>query len=166
MEREQQELMMKFQMFEQQINQINQQLQAVEQAILELTNIHTGLNDLVGAKGKEILTQVGRGIFAKTQLLDENLLVDIGEKKFVKKSIPETQKILKNQIEKLKEAQEQLNSNLEQINQELTKTFMDAQKNSNHKCECGEECECGEDECSCEEECKCEDKPKKKGKKK
>lgn len=122
-----QELMMKFQMFEQQINQINQQLQAVEQAIVELSQINLGLDDLVGAKGKEIMAPVGRGIFAKTKLLDENLVVDIGEKKFVKKSIPNTKKILQEQIAKLQQAQEQLNQNMEQINQELTKTMVEAQ---------------------------------------
>jgi len=154
MEQTQQELMQKFQMFEQQINQINQQLQAVEQAIMELTNIDTGLDDLVGSKGKEIMAPIGRGIFAKTKLLDEELTVDIGEKTFVKKSIPETKKILQEQIEKLKEAQEQLNQNLEQINHELTQTYIEAQKNQQSSCGCNnseEDCkkDCGED-CECE----------------
>jgi len=122
-----QELMMKFQMFEQQINQINQQLQAVEQAILELANINAGLDNLIGSKGKEIMAPIGKGIFAKTKLLDEELTVDIGEKIFVKKSIPETKKILKEQIQKLQEAQEQLNQNMEEINQELTKVMVEEQ---------------------------------------
>ncbi len=158
MEQPSQELMMKFQMYEQHINQINQQLQAVEQAILELASINTGLEDLKGAKGKEIMAQIGRGIFARAELLDEKLVVDIGEKKFVKKSIPDTQNILKKQIDKLQEAQEQLNSNLEQINQELTKTFMEAQGKEKPSCKCKDleencECENHDEKCECGEEC-------------
>ena len=160
MEQAQQELMMKFQMFEQQINQINQQLQAVEQAMMELANIHAGLNDLIGAKGKEMMAPIGRGIFVKSKLLDEELTVDIGEKTFVKKSIPETQKILKDQISKLQEAQEQLNCNLEEINQELTKTFMESQRNQQSGCGCHDSKEdCKKD---CGDDCGCEEKPKKK----
>lgn len=157
-EQKHKELAIKFQMFEQQIQQINQQLQAVEQAINELNSIDLGLDNLKNSTGKEILAQVGRGIFAKTKLIDEDLIVDIGEKTFVKKTIPETQEILKTQIEKLKEAQGQLNCNLEEINSELTNVFMEAQKNSKHSCSCGDECnhdECGDD-CECDEECECE----------
>jgi len=128
MEKNQEELMYKLQMYEQQIQQLQQQLEAVEQAIIEMSSLVLGLDELVGSKDKEILAPIGRGIFAKTKLISEDLTVDVGGKNFVKKSIPETKKLIENQVEKLEEVKKELESNLEEINNELTATFMDAQK--------------------------------------
>jgi len=125
---EEQELMMKLQMFEQQIRQLQEQMQAVENGIAELSSLHLGLEDMKGAGGKEILAPVGRGMFIKTKLLSEELFVDIGEKNFVKKTIPGSQKIIASQVKKLEELKKELANNLEKINAELTNTFMATQK--------------------------------------
>ena len=98
---EDKELMQKFQMFEQQIMQTQEQLQAVEQGTLELKDLTSGLSELIGKEGKEILAPIGRGIFVKAKLLSEELTVDVGEKKFVKKSIDDTKKIIDDQLGKL-----------------------------------------------------------------
>ena len=152
-----QELMLKFQMFEQQIRAIQQQLQAVEEAIIDISKLNLELDDLIGKTDSEILAPIGRGIFAKAQLLSEELLVDIGNKNFVKKTIPETKEIIQNQIKKLEKLREELNSGLESINQEVTKTFENSQKEHKHsECDCdckkGENCDCEGD---CGEECAC-----------
>lgn len=133
MEKEQQELMFKLSMFEQQIQQLQQQLQAVEQGIVEMASLNLGLDELKGSKGKEILSPIGRGIFTQTKLLSEELTVDIGNKTFVKKSIPETKKIIEEQIKKLEEVKGELNNKLEEINIEMTNIFMNAQKKQGKK---------------------------------
>ena len=115
----QQEMMMKMQMFEQQMQQIQQQLQMVEQGIAELNDLNKGLDDLVGKKGKEILAQIGRGVFVKANLVSEDLTVDIGGKKFVKKSIPETKETIGKQIKKLEEVYGQLSGSMEEMNKEV-----------------------------------------------
>jgi len=156
----QQEIAMKFQMFEQQIRMLQEQLQAVEQAILELGSLNLSLDELIGKKNSEILAPIGRGIYASAKLLSEEFLVDIGDKNFVRKTIPETKKILQGQIKKLEKVREELNNELEKINIELTNTFMKHQKacghshEHNHECNCapGEECDC-EDDCGCDDEC-------------
>ena len=167
---EQQEIALKFQMFEQQIRMIQEQLQAIEQAIIELGSLNLSLDELIGKKDSEILAPIGRGIYASAKLLSEEFLVDIGDKNFVKKSIPETKKILQMQIKKLEKVRDELNGELEKINAELTNVFMEHQKmqGNSHKCkhgqdkdcECGEDCKCNDDcdeecdtECSCEGEC-------------
>ena len=124
----QQELMLKLGMFEQQIQQLQQQLQAVEQGLVELTSLNFGLDELKGGKGKDVLSPIGRGIFVKTKLVSEELTVDVGGKTFVKKSIPETKKVIEGQIKKLNEIKEDLDKNLEKINQELRATIMGVQK--------------------------------------
>jgi len=128
MDKNQEELMQKFGMYEQQIQQLQQQLESVEQAIIEMNSLVLGLDELVGSKDKEILAPIGRGIFTKTKLISEDLTVDVGGKNFVKKSIPETKKLIQTQVEKLEEVKKELEGNLEEINNELTMTFMESQK--------------------------------------
>ena len=128
MDKNQEELMQKFGMYEQQIQQLQQQLESVEQAIIEMNSLVLGLDELVGSKDKEILAPIGRGIFVKTKLVSEDLTVDVGGKNFVKKSIPETKKLIQTQVEKLEEVKKELEGNLEEINNELTMTFMESQK--------------------------------------
>jgi len=119
MEKNQQELMFKLSMFEQQIQQLQQQIQAVEQGIVEMNTLSIGLDELKGSEGKEIMAPIGRGIFAKTKLVSEELTVDVGGGNFVKKSIPNTKKIIDEQVNKLKDVKKTLNDNLEKISREL-----------------------------------------------
>jgi len=130
MDKTQQELLFKLSMFEQQIQNIQQQLQAVERAILDMNSLSLDLEELKGSEGKDILSSIGKGIFDKTKLISEELIVDIGGKNFVKKSIPETQKIVKEQIKKLEEAREELNKASKEINKQLTETMFEYQKKS------------------------------------
>ena len=118
-QQEQQEIMFKLSMFEQQIQQLQQQLQAVEKGIIDLSSLNLGLDEVVGKEGKEIFASIGKGIFAKAKLISEDLIVDIGSKNFVKKTIPETQELVKNQIENLEEVKKELNNNLEATSNEL-----------------------------------------------
>lgn len=161
---QQQQLAVQFQMFEQQIRMIQEQLQAVEQAIIELGSLNLELDELISKKDNDILAPIGRGIYASAKLTSEELLVDIGDKNFVKKSIPETKNILQGQLKKLEKVKEELNTELDKINNELTKVFIESQKMPGHfhkeGCICKEECECDDKECTCEGECKCESEDK------
>ncbi|MDP3758335.1 MAG: prefoldin subunit alpha [Candidatus Daviesbacteria bacterium] len=123
-----QELTFKFQMLEQQIMAIQQQLQAVEQTLIDMASLNLGLDEI--KKDKEILSPVGAGIFAKAKLISEELVVAIGEKNYVKKSIPETKKLIQEQISKLEKVKESLDSELEKINEEITKTMIEYQGKS------------------------------------
>ena len=115
----QQEIIMKFSMYEQQTQHLNKQLQAIEEGIVEMNSLNFGLDEIKGSKGKEILSPLGRGVFAKTKLESEDLMVDIGNKKFVKKSIPDTKKIISEQIQKLEEVQKEIQNKLEELDKEL-----------------------------------------------
>ncbi len=121
-----QELIIKFQEFEKRIQQTQQQKEAIEQALIELNLIKEGLNDL--KEKKEILAQIGKGIFAKAKLNSKELIVNVGEKIFVKKSIKDTKKLINEQIIKLNQAKKELDKILEELDQELTKTMLDSQK--------------------------------------
>jgi len=151
MDEKQQELMFKLSMFEQQIQNTQQQLQAVEQGILEMDSLALGLEELKGSEGKEIMAPIGRGIFANAKLLSEKLTVDIGGGNLVEKNISETQEIIQKQIKKLEEVKKELNNNLDALSKELM-GLMEEGQGHKHSCEdenctceeaCGDECGCG-----------------------
>jgi len=128
MDQNQQELMFKLRMFEQQIKSNQEQLQAIEQAVVDASSLNFGLDDIKTGEGKEVLASIGKGIFIKATLTSENLLVDVGSNKFVKKTVEETQKLIEEQIEKMQQAKAELEGNLEKINEEMTQVFMASQK--------------------------------------
>jgi prefoldin alpha subunit len=131
MDNKQQELIFKLGMFEQQIRQLQQQIQAVEQGITEMSLLHNGLGDLVGGEGKEILAPIGRGIFVKSKVLSEKLSVDVGGGNVVQKTIPETQEIISRQIKKLEEVREDLENSLEKLGEEMTRIMEEGKKENN-----------------------------------
>ena len=114
--------------FEQQIRQIQEQLQAVDNGIFEMSAIDSGLGELEGKTGEEIMAPIGRGIFVKAKLLSEELTVDVGNNHFVKKSIFETKKLIQSQIKKLDGMKEELEGSLGQINKEITQTMLESQE--------------------------------------
>jgi prefoldin alpha subunit len=130
MEDNQQELMFKLSMFEQQVQYLQKQIQAVERGVIELSSLSLELEDLKGKKNSEIFANVGRGIFVKAKILDEDLLVDVGNKNFVKKNISETRETIEEQVKKLQTVKDELEENLEKMGEEMNKVLMNAQKES------------------------------------
>lgn len=126
----QQEMFLRLSVLEQQMQYLQQQLEAVEKGINQLQTLDLDLNEIQGANGKEILAQIGTGIYVPAKLLSETLTVNIGENNFVKKSVPETKKIIQSQIKKLQETQEELEQHLDSINHELLDFIQNYQRES------------------------------------
>lgn len=116
---ENQEVILKLGMLEQDMRQLQQQLQSVEKGINDLELLNLGLEEIKGSKDKEILAQIGRGIYIKAKILSEKLTVNIGNDNFVNKNVSETKELIKEQIKKLKEVEKELESNIEVINNEF-----------------------------------------------
>jgi prefoldin alpha subunit len=98
---ENKENIMQLQMIEQEVNQLGQQLQIIEQNISEIQQLNLGLEDLQNSDKKEILAGIGKGIYIPAEIKERTLLVEIGNKSLVKKSIEETKMIIKEQLEKM-----------------------------------------------------------------
>jgi prefoldin alpha subunit len=124
----QQELIYKFSMFEQQIQQINEQLGLVEQGMNELRNLKEGIDEIKGKKDEEILAHIGRGIFVKAKILSDDLIVDIGKKNFVEKTPEETKAMINKQIKRIEEIKESLNNSLQEMNSEMVKMIEEVEK--------------------------------------
>ncbi len=126
-EKKQQELIMKLNIYEQQMQQLQQQLQAIEEGIVEMNSLNFGLDEIEQGKGEEVLSPLGRGVFAKTKLISKELLVDVGDKNFVTKSVPETKKIIKDQIKKLNEMKIEIQQKLSNMEKEIQELLEKAQ---------------------------------------
>jgi prefoldin alpha subunit len=146
-----QEQFFKLQMIEQEAGQINQQMEIVDQNISEMNDLKSSLEELEKSENKEILANLGKKIFIPVEIKKKELIVEVGNKNFVKKSIPETMKIVDGQIEKLNMLKMQLGERIEALNSEMNRMIMELNKGRGHKC--------NHDNCNCEEECddcKCE----------
>lgn len=115
------------------MQQIQQQLQLIKQAIVDLTSLDKDIDNLKGKKDQEILAPISNGIFVKAKLISEELIVDIGKQNFIKKSIPETKITIQEQIKKLEEVQKQLTNSLEEINKEANEILMNIEEDNNSK---------------------------------
>lgn len=149
-EQEQQELYFKFAMYEKQIREMQQQIEAVENGIVDLTSLNFAMDELVGNTGKEIYAPLGKGIFVKAKLISEELNVDIGNGNLVKKNIPDTKRLIEEQIKKLEGIKKELENNLEQLGKEINGMMEQTQSHECQHCPEGE-CTCGHEECDGED---------------
>jgi len=133
-EENEQELLYKYSMFEQQMRELQQQIEAIEKGIVDLATLNNGLDELVNSTDREIFASVGKGIFVKAKIISEELNVDIGSGNFIKKSIPETKKLIDEQIKKLEEVRGELEKNLDELGEEIMKMMNQTQeKTHSHK---------------------------------
>ena len=113
------ELIIQLSIMEQKAQQIEQQLQLIDENLIDLERLKDGLDELKNAKGKEIFASIGRGIFVKAKIDDEEILTDVGGRNFVKKDLSETKKILDEQSSKLSVVRDQLLQELQTMNIEF-----------------------------------------------
>jgi len=101
----------------QQINQSQQQIQAIEEQVIDLHLTLENLDDLKNTKeGSEMLVPLSSGIFTKANLTDnKELIVNVGAGTAVKKNISDTGDLLKKQLNNLKDMQKQVILNTEQL---------------------------------------------------
>lgn len=116
---------MQIQLFEQQSQQLNQQLQLIEQNINELEEINLSLREIEKADSREILANIGKRIYLPVDIKDKNLIVEIGNKNFVKKTIPETREVIKDQIKKLGINKEKIVDELEILQDQANEMMLE-----------------------------------------
>lgn len=114
-----QELLMQASLLEKNLQETAQQIEYFEKEIMELDNIYNNLSSLEKGKGYESYSALGKGLYIKSQLVDEKILVHVGTNILVNKSVDETKKIVEEQIKKLSQARAYLMERLELYNKGL-----------------------------------------------
>ena len=106
-------------LMQQEGEKLAEQLQFINQQIAEFEVLKLSLENLKKSKGKEILADLGKGIFIKSKIEEEKLFVNVGEGVVVKKTKEETIKIIDKQINQLENLKRDLMKEIEKINSEL-----------------------------------------------
>ena len=124
-----QEMYMEFQVLEQHIRQLQKQLEAVTQQLIELTITSSSLDEFNKTKpGKEIFVPLSSGIFAKASIKDTSgLLVNVGANVVVQKDVASTKKLIQKQMEEIKKIQEQMVGELEKLTNHAAQLEMQLQ---------------------------------------
>ena len=152
---EQQEYFMKMQMIEQEASRIDQQLQAMDQHIADLIAIKSSISEIETTKEKEIMANLGKGIFIKAEIKTKDLLVNAGRNTFIKKTPAETMKIIDDQISKLTSGKQDFTGRMMDLQAERQEIVSQAQssksqqqdspnphshKHNSHECKCEHDC--------------------------
>ena len=122
-EKKAQEMYMEFQMLDQHIKQLQKQLQAITQQLMEFEATSMSLEDLQKVpQGKEIFVPLSSGIFTKATIKDTSeLLVNVGANVIVQKDIASTKKLISNQVEEIRKLQKRMIEDLEKMTEKAAK---------------------------------------------
>ena len=124
---------MQLQMIEQEANQLNQQTELIEQNLKEIEELKTGLGEIEKKETKEILVNIGKRIYLPVEIKDKNLIVEVGNKNFVKKSIEEAKELIDEQICKLNSAREQITERLHELEMNMNEMISEMSEKSEKK---------------------------------
>jgi prefoldin alpha subunit len=114
-----QEILERAMAYQQQAEQAEQGLAFINEQIQELTGFRENLGALKSSKGKTLISSIGSGVFVKTQVLEEELFVNVGAGVVVKKSPEEVKEVIGLQLRKFQEAKTQLQAQLEMYASEM-----------------------------------------------
>jgi len=114
---------------EAQMKQIQQQIMAINQQSIELRKVDDDLNEFENVKeNSKMFFSLGPGIFAEGSITNKDLLLNVGSNVSVRKSIPETKKLITEQIQELDGLSMQLQQDLQifslkghELEKEITK---------------------------------------------
>jgi len=101
---------LEYQMEEQQIRQLQQQLEKLEAQTLEIAAVEQSIGDMAKAKqGAEVLVPVSGGIFFRANIKDNSsFLVNVGSGVVVKKDVEGTKQLIRDQATEMDKFKEQV----------------------------------------------------------
>ena len=101
--------LLRLSLLEQNMQRLQEQFAALEQQRAEMIALGESIKKIKGAKGREILAHIGKGIFLRAEAsCNDELVVDVGSRVFIKKDIEGTEKIIEGQIDELENAKSSL----------------------------------------------------------
>ena len=101
-------------MLKQQSEEVEKQLSFVNEQINEMEHFLAGLKEIDESDKEDILANLGRGVYAKANLVrGEKLFVEVGSGVVVRKSNKEARVVVEGQLNKFREAQIQLREQME-----------------------------------------------------
>ncbi len=107
-------------LIEREYRELENNLQLIDAQIQELEKFKEDLDFLTNSKNREMLAQIGRGVYISSSIEDKKkLFIEVGSGVVVKKTPEEAQKIIAKQISHLRQAHMQMLSHLESYQSQL-----------------------------------------------
>jgi prefoldin alpha subunit len=107
----------------------------VDQQIIEMEALKDALVNLGKEGKKEILANIGKGVFAQAEMKSKEVLVNIGNNIVLKKTPEETKKIIEQQVVQLMDFKQQFMLQLEATQSQLRDLVMSARAEQAHECD-------------------------------
>ncbi|MEM4271601.1 MAG: prefoldin subunit alpha [Candidatus Pacearchaeota archaeon] len=129
------ELALRASLIQRQAEEINESISYISSQIIELEEFKNNLKFFDETKNTQMLSSLGKGVYAKTNLEDKKLIVSVGAGILVKKTPEEAQKTIDAQVKNLHEAKAHLMGQLEICNSSIRKIIAEIQsskKEHNH----------------------------------
>ena len=140
-----QEKLMEYQHLTKQVNHLQQHLTQMEKHLIDLERMKDSLSYISSvSEGQELLVPLGSGVFFKSiKSKDAQIIMSVGSDVCVEKDIPDTVSVVDTQIDELRNALTQIQTNLSYLMNKHNEL------KSHLSCECGDECGCGSEGCHC-----------------
>jgi prefoldin alpha subunit len=113
--KEQEQMMI--QILQQEKMQLQEQIEAIVKHREDMEAIVLGIDEL--NEESEILANIGKGIYIPAKVKSKQLVMDIGNKVFVEKSIPEIKKVIEEELKKLVLIRQEMNEKIISIDEEI-----------------------------------------------
>ena len=114
-----QEVLMRAQSIQQEYQQVNENLNYISNQIDELETFKESLSTLIKSESNEMLASIGRGVYAKSELKEKKLFVEIGAGIIIRKNPEQVKDIIESQVSKLKSIKANLRGRIEVLNSEM-----------------------------------------------
>ena len=101
-----------------QSEQLENTIQSANEQIKELEELNSTLS-LIKNGEKQVLNPIGKGIYLKANIENDELFVNVGSNIVVKKTIPEGKKMIEEQTSKLRKASLEISMQLQQYAMEF-----------------------------------------------
>ena len=120
--------LMKLSMMQQEAERMQEQVGIVNSQIAEFEVLKLSLENIDKSKEKEMLANLGKGVFIKTKVEEKELFVNVGEGVVVRKNADEACRIIDRQISQLKELKTSMLQEIEKINSQLQEVLEEARQ--------------------------------------
>ncbi len=110
------ELLYKISILEQEAKKMEESIKAVNEQISEFESLKSSISSL----DKDVLAGLGKGIYFKSQVQDQDFLVNVGCNILIKKNKEQAVQIVDKQIKELEQLKLRLLENVEHLNKQMS----------------------------------------------
>ena len=128
-----QELMFQAQLLQEEAQKVDGQLETVNQQLGELTQFNASLSTFDSSDQKEMLSSLGKGIYAKTNLVSKELYIEVGSGVVVKKTPKQVSEVIEDQLKKLNQMRIQLLGQKEIVQRSMMELIEELQRSQQHE---------------------------------